>query len=101
MFTLVHFDVWPTLAGRDQKTISFAWWAGNAKLINLSSKVFVAHIVQVGLIILCAGAMNLFEVAYFVPEKPMCEQALVLSSFGYRYYVLSMLASLVLLGFTL
>jgi photosystem II CP43 chlorophyll apoprotein len=24
------------LAGRDQETIGFAWWAGNARLINLS-----------------------------------------------------------------
>ncbi|KAJ0798698.1 Photosystem II CP43 reaction center protein [Helianthus annuus] len=24
------------LAGRDQETTGFAWWAGNARLINLS-----------------------------------------------------------------
>ena len=27
------------LAGRDQEATGFAWWAGNAQLINLSSKL--------------------------------------------------------------
>ena len=27
------------LAGRDQETTGFAWWAGNTRLINLSSKL--------------------------------------------------------------
>ncbi|KAL5646431.1 hypothetical protein ACJX0J_001207 [Zea mays] len=48
--------------GRDQETTGFAWWAGNARLINLS-----AH---AGLIVFWAGAMNLFE--------PMYEQGLIL-----------------------
>ncbi|CAN6476645.1 unnamed protein product [Victoria cruziana] len=63
------------LAGHDQETTSFAWWAGsNARLINLSGKLLEAHIAHAGLI----GAMNLFEVAHFVPEKPMYEQGLIL-----------------------
>ncbi|KAG5609320.1 hypothetical protein H5410_020601 [Solanum commersonii] len=28
------------LAGRDQETIGFAWWVGNARLINLSGSLF-------------------------------------------------------------
>ena len=47
-----------------------AWWAGNARLINLSDKLLGAHVAHAGLIVFWAGAMNLFEVAHFVPEKP-------------------------------
>ena len=35
------------LVGCDQETTGFAWWAGNSRLINL--------------IVLWAGAMNLFK----------------------------------------
>ncbi|KAJ0718788.1 putative photosystem antenna protein [Helianthus annuus] len=66
------------LAGRDQETTGFAWWAGNAQLINLSGKLLGAHVAHVGLIVFWAGAMNMFEVAHFVPEKPMYEQGLIL-----------------------
>ncbi|VAH69882.1 unnamed protein product [Triticum turgidum subsp. durum] len=66
------------LAGRDKETTGFAWWAGNARLINLSGKLLGAHVAHAGLIVFWAGAMNLFEVAHFVPEKPMYEQGLIL-----------------------
>nr|YP_009864828.1 photosystem II 44 kDa apoprotein (P6) [Wurmbea burttii]QKE32823.1 photosystem II 44 kDa apoprotein (P6) [Wurmbea burttii] len=66
------------LAGRDQETTGFAWWAGNARLINLSGKLLGAHVAHAGLIVFWAGAMNLFEVSHFVPEKPMYEQGLIL-----------------------
>ncbi|KAL0749776.1 hypothetical protein Bca101_031779 [Brassica carinata] len=66
------------LAGHDQETTGFAWWAGNARLINLSGKLLGAHVAHAGLIVFWAGAMNLFEVAHFVPEKPMYEQGLIL-----------------------
>ncbi|XLR37696.1 hypothetical protein S83_022356 [Arachis hypogaea] len=55
------------------QTTGFAWWAGNARLINLSGKLLGAHVAHAGLIVFWAGAMNLFEVAHFVPEKPMYE----------------------------
>ncbi|KAL4010173.1 hypothetical protein IC575_030718 [Cucumis melo] len=60
------------------QTTGFAWWAGNARLINLSGKLLGAHVAHAGLIVFWAGAMNLFEVAHFVPEKPMYEQGLIL-----------------------
>ncbi|KAJ3667798.1 hypothetical protein LUZ61_023042 [Rhynchospora tenuis] len=48
------------------------------RLINLSGKLLGAHVAHAGLIVFWAGAMNLFEVAHFVPEKPMYEQGLIL-----------------------
>ena len=66
------------VGGRDQESTGFAWWAGNARLINLSGKLLGAHVAHAGLIVFWAGAMNLFEVAHFVPEKPMYEQGLIL-----------------------
>ncbi|KAJ0427350.1 putative photosystem II (chloroplast) [Helianthus annuus] len=71
-------QIFGALAGRDQETTGFAWWAGNARLINLSGKLLGAHVAHAGLIVFWAGAMNLFEVAHFVPEKPMYEQGLIL-----------------------
>ncbi|KAL5645173.1 hypothetical protein ACJX0J_002323 [Zea mays] len=73
---LLNEEVLPP--GRDQETTGFAWWAGNARLINLSGKLLGAHVAHAGLIVFWAGAMNLFEVAHFVPEKPMYEQGLIL-----------------------
>nr|DAD27480.1 TPA_asm: hypothetical protein HUJ06_028948 [Nelumbo nucifera] len=67
--TLFHGTL--ALASHDQETIGFAWWAGNAQLINLSSKLLGSHVAHAGLIVLWAGAMNLFVVAHFVLEKPM------------------------------
>ncbi len=64
--------------GRDQQSSGFAWWSGNARLIDLSGKLLGAHVAHAGLIVFWAGAMTLFEVAHFVPEKPMYEQGLIL-----------------------
>uniref|UniRef100_A0A3Q7J8L0 Uncharacterized protein n=1 Tax=Solanum lycopersicum TaxID=4081 RepID=A0A3Q7J8L0_SOLLC len=64
------------LAGRDQESTGFAWWAGNARQLNLSGKLLGAHVAHAGLIVFWARAMNLFEVAYEVTrlkgeeEKP-------------------------------
>ncbi|KAH7510908.1 hypothetical protein FEM48_ZijujUnG0071500 [Ziziphus jujuba var. spinosa] len=66
------------LAGHDQKTTSFAWWAENALLINLFGKLLRAHVAHTGLIVSWIGAMKLFQMAHFIPEKPMYEQGLIL-----------------------
>ncbi|MBO0351588.1 photosystem II reaction center protein CP43 [Phormidium pseudopriestleyi FRX01] len=66
------------MGGRDQETSGFAWWSGNARLINLSGKLLGAHVAHAGLIVFWAGAMTLFEVGHFIPEKPMYEQGLIL-----------------------
>ena len=66
------------IAGRDQPSTGFAWWSGNARLINLSGKLLGAHVAHAGLIVFWAGAMTLFEVAHFVPDKPLYEQGFIL-----------------------
>ncbi len=76
MVTLSNRSI--ALGGRDQESTGFAWWAGNARLINLSGKLLGAHVAHSGLIVFWAGAMTLFEVAHFIPEKPMYEQGLIL-----------------------
>src|SRR3569832_1518744 len=59
-----------SIAGRDIESTGFAWWSGNARLINVSGKLLGAHVAHAGLMVFWAGAMILFEVSHFVPEKP-------------------------------
>ena len=66
------------ISGRDQQSTGFAWWAGNARLISLSGKLLGAHVAHAGLIVFWAGAMTLFEVAHFIPDKPLYEQGFIL-----------------------
>ena len=66
------------IAGRDTESTGFAWWAGNARLIEVSGKLLGAHVAHAGLIVFWAGAMTLFEVAHYIPEKPMYEQGCIL-----------------------
>lgn len=78
MTATINFNNSLGVGGRSQDTTGFAWWSGNARLINLSGKLLGAHVAHAGLIVFWAGAMCLFEVAHFVPEKPMYEQGLIL-----------------------
>ena len=70
------------VGGRTQDSSGFAWWSGNARLINLSGKLLGAHVAHAGLIVFWAGAMTLFEVAHFIPERPMYEQVLLSAHFA-------------------
>ena len=61
-----------------QDGTGFAWYSGNARLINLSGRLLGAHVAHAGLMVLWCGAMTLFEVAHYIPEKPLYEQGLIL-----------------------
>lgn len=60
------------------KTTGLAWWAGNARLINLSGKLLGAHVAHSALIVFWCGAMTLFEVSHYIPEKPFYDQGFIL-----------------------
>jgi len=64
--------------GRDIESTGFAWWAGNARLINVSGKLLGAHVAHAGVMVFWTGAMTLFEVSHFIPEKPLYEQGCIL-----------------------
>jgi photosystem II CP43 chlorophyll apoprotein len=64
--------------GTDLKASGYPWWAGNARLIALSGRLLGAHVAHAGLIVFWAGAMTLFEVAHYIPAKPIYEQGAIL-----------------------
>jgi hypothetical protein len=42
-------------AGKDIESTGFAWWAGNARLIDLSGRLLGAHVAHAGLMVYCVG----------------------------------------------
>ena len=44
------------VAGRDIESIGFAWWSGNARLINVSGKLLGAHVAHAGIMAFWTGA---------------------------------------------
>lgn len=61
-------------SGNSQEVSGFAWWAGNARLTNLSGQLLGAHVGHAGLMVFWAGAMTLFEVGHLTTDKPLYEQ---------------------------
>ena len=75
------------IIGRDIESTGFAWWAGNARLINVSGKLLGAHVAHAGVMVFWCGAMTLFEVSHFIPEKPLYEQGCILLQHLARLFI--------------
>lgn len=65
-------------SGADVESTGYAWWAGNARLIVNPGKLLGAHVAHAGLMVFWCGAMTLFEVSHYVPERPLYEQGCIL-----------------------
>jgi photosystem II CP43 chlorophyll apoprotein len=61
-----------------EKSTSIGWWAGNARLTNLSGRLLGAHIAHAGLILLWAGSMTIFEISHYDSSQPLYQQGLIL-----------------------
>ncbi len=57
---------------------SAPWWAGNARLTDLSGRLLGAHIAHAGLIVFWAGAMTIFEISHYDSSQPMYHQGVIL-----------------------
>ena len=73
-----RFDDLEITTDKTLEGTGFAWWAGNARLINLSGKLLGAHVAHAGLMVFWCGAMTLFEVSHFIPEKALYDQGFIL-----------------------
>ena len=61
-----------------QGDVGYAWWAGNARFINLSGALLGAHVAHAGMIVFWTGAMTLFEVSHLDTQLPLYEQGCIL-----------------------
>ena len=57
--------------GKDLPSTGYAWWSGNARLINLSGRLLGAHVAHAGLMVFWAGAMMLSLIHISEPTRRM------------------------------
>jgi photosystem II CP43 chlorophyll apoprotein len=55
----------------------YAWWSGNARFIGYSGKFLGAHVAHAAVMVFWAGAIALFELSHFAPEKPFFDQGFI------------------------
>jgi photosystem II CP43 chlorophyll apoprotein len=83
----------------------FAWWAGNARLTNLSGQLLGARDATIGLMVFWAGAMVLFETSHLqAAQTGLYEQGCILIphlASSYPFFVVGVLhlISSAVLGF--